>query len=77
MPCQDQGLFLDHFANHTQQEQPSLTAPAVAKQGEAGRSNFPSKGTVRRALALSVQMIQLHRAAAEIQQQSRESESGV
>lgn len=43
MPCQDQGLFLDHFANHTQQEQPSLTAPAVAKQGEGGRSNFQAK----------------------------------
>jgi len=74
MPCQDQGLFLDHSAYHTQPQQPLLTAPAAAKPGGAGTNSFPSQGNGRRAVVLSVRTIQLQRAAAEIQQQSRERE---
>lgn len=52
VPCQDQGLFLDHSADHTQQQQPALTAPAVPRHRKAGRNNFPSQGNVSSAVAL-------------------------
>lgn len=77
VPCQDQGLFLDHSADHSQQQQPALTAPAAPGHGKAGWNNFPSQGNVRSAVALSAQMVQLQREAAQTRQQGRESESGV